>query len=352
MTHTGVPAGRSFVRGVDIGCLLATRDAEIGKIGPGPSGCGEKRAILHSRPRRWARHSLRARIHLHPTNQDLFAGAPGLARFSLATLPTAICRYTLAVMALAGALAAPAAMRAQAADDAAKNALQARAALDRMVQALGGPAWLQMQNQMRVGYIATFYHGVPDPGTTEYYEYHQWPDKDRVELTKHRDVLEFYEGRAGWEVTYRGKKAMDAEGLEDYLRRRDHSLETVVKVWLKDPNTILVYEGQHMASRHMAEQVTLISAQNEAVTIQMDVDTHLPLNRSFQWRDPEYKDKNTDMEEYDDYHTIDGLPTPLSITRYKNGEMVRQYYVRKVEFNQTLPADFWDVDAAANRVKK
>jgi hypothetical protein len=165
-------------------------------------------------------------------------------------------------------------------------------------------------------------------------------------------VLEFYEGRAGWEVTYRGKKAMDAEGLEDYLRRRDHSLETVVKVWLKDPNTILVYEGQHMASRHMAEQVTLISAQNEAVTIQMDVDTHLPLNRSFQWRDPEYKDKNTDMEEYDDYHTIDGLPTPLSITRYKNGEMVRQYYVRKVEFNQTLPADFWDVDAAANRVKK
>jgi hypothetical protein len=32
--------------------------------------------------------------------------------------------------------------------------------------------------------------------------------------------------------------------------------------------------------------------------------------------------------------------------------MVRQYYVRKVEFNQTLPADFWDVDAAANRVKK
>ena len=84
----------------------------------------------------------------------------------------------------------------------------------------------------------------------------------------------------------------------------------------------------------------------------MDVETHLPLNRSFQWRDPEYKDKNTDMEEYDDYHTIDGLPTPLSITRYKNGEMVRQYYVRKVQFNQQLPGDFWDVDAATSRVKK
>ena len=34
----------------------------------------------------------------------------------------------------------------------------------------------------------------------------------------------------------------------------------------------------------------------------MDVQTHLPLRRSFQWRDPLYKDKNTDAEEYDDYH--------------------------------------------------
>ena len=60
----------------DTGCLLATSDNAIGKIGPGPSGCGEKQAILHSRPRRWARHSLRARLHLHPTNEDLFVRTP------------------------------------------------------------------------------------------------------------------------------------------------------------------------------------------------------------------------------------------------------------------------------------
>ena len=74
--------------------------------------------------------------------------------------------------------------------------------------------------------------------------------------------------------------------MDDYLRRRDHSIETAIKVWLKDPKTILVYEGQHLAERHLAEQVTLISAQNEAVTILMDDQTHLPLRRSFEWRDP------------------------------------------------------------------
>ena len=246
-------------------------------------------------------------------------------------------------------LAAPHAMRAQAADDdAAKNAQQARAALDRMVQALGGQAWLDMKNQMSEGHIAAFFHGNPDAGTTQYYEYHAWPDQDRIEVTKHRDVVEFYVGREGWEVTYRGKKPMDQEILDDFLRRRDHSIETAVKVWLKDPKTILVYEGQHLVESHLAEQVTLISAQNEAITIVMDAETHLPLKRIFQWRDPLYKDKNTDAEEYDDYHTIEGFPTPFSITRFKNDEMYRQYYIRKVTFNQRLPADFWNADAASN----
>jgi hypothetical protein len=251
------------------------------------------------------------------------------------------------------ALAAPPATRTQSGiDDEAKNAQQARHTLDEMVQALGGEAWMNMKNRMRHGYIAAFYHGQPNPGTTQYWEYHQWPDHDRMEFTKHRDVVQFYIGREGWEVTYRGKKPMEKDSLADFLRRRDHSIETVIKVWLKDPKTILLYEGERMASRHMAEQVTLISAENDAVTILIDTSTHLPLRRSFQWRDPVYKDKNTDAEEYDNYHTVDGLPTPLSITRFKNDEMYRQYYIKDVKFNQDLPADFWDVDAAARRIKK
>ena len=250
-------------------------------------------------------------------------------------------------------MAAPPASRTQAADDAAvENAKKAHALLDTMIQAMGGDAWLNMKNKMEQGHVAAFYHGQPDLGTTELWQFHQWPDHDRVEVTKHRDVFEFYLGRAGWEVTYRGKKPMQKDLLDEYLRRRDHSIETAVKIWLKDPHTILVYEGQKMAERHLAEQVTLISAQNESVTIQIDSQTHLPLSRSFQWRDPIYKDKNTDTEEYADYHTIEGLPTAFSITRMKNDEAVRQYYVTKVEYNRDLPADFWDADAAARKVKK
>lgn len=263
-------------------------------------------------------------------------------------------KKVLAVALWALLAAAPQAMQTQAANDDAgeQNAKRARAILDAMVQALGGPAWLNVKNQMQQGHVAAFFHGQPDLGTTELFEFHEWPERDRVEVTKHRDVVEFYVGRQGWEVTYRGKRAMPQDQLDDFLRRRDHSIEVAVKVWMKDPNTILIYEGPKMAERHMAEQVTMISAKNESVTIQVDAQSHLPLRRTFQWRDPEFKDKNLDAEEYDDYHEVGGIPTPFSITRFKNDEMVRQYYLDKVEYNRNLPGDFWDVDATARRIKK
>jgi len=262
-------------------------------------------------------------------------------------------RGVLTVVLAALVLAWPLSTQTQTTDDASvKNAKQARTALDAMVQALGGPAWLTMKNQMRQGHIAAFYHGKPSGGTIDFWEFHEWPDHDRYEYTKHRDVLGFYIGRVGWEVTYRGKKALPQEQVDDFLRRRDHSIETVIKSWLPDPKTILVYEGQRLAERHLAEQVTLISAENEAVTILMDKQTHLPLRRTFQWRDPVYKDKNLDAEEYDDYHLVDGFQTPFNVTRFLNEDMTRQQFLDHASYNQPLAADFWSVDAASSRIKK
>jgi hypothetical protein len=84
----------------------------------------------------------------------------------------------------------------------------------------------------------------------------------------------------------------------------------------------------------------------------MDVQTHLPLRRTFEWRDPVYKDKNLDAEEYDDYHVVDGFPTPFNVTRFLNEDMTRQQFLDHANYNQPLAADFWSVDAAERRIKK
>jgi hypothetical protein len=259
---------------------------------------------------------------------------------------------SLLVFCFVAAGAASAQSGSPSTDPTAKNAAQARELLDAMVKALGGDAWLQMKNREIHGTTAAFYQGKPSSGTTEFWEFHAWPERDRLEVTKHRDYVQLFVGRDGWEIIYSGKKELPKEQLEDYLRRRDHSIETVVKVWLKDPRTMLLYDGQQLAGRHLADEVTLITANNDSVTIDMDSQTHLPLKRSFTWRDPVYHDKDEDTEEYADYHLVDGLPTAYNVTRSRNGELVSERFVLGVKYNQEFPADFWDVDATARKIVK
>lgn len=236
--------------------------------------------------------------------------------------------------------------------DADANQKKARATLDAMVTALGGQRWLTLISRMQQGRTSGFYQGKPTGATSEFYEIQKFPDQTRIELGKKRDVFEIISGDQAWEVTYKGKKELPKEQVEELLRRRNHSIETAMRVWLKDPRTVLIYGGQNLVERHLADQTTLINAENDSITIQSDAETHLPLRRSYQWRDPLYKDKNTDAEEYDDYHLVEGLPTAYTLTRYHNGDMTNQRFLFHAAYDVPLTPDMFNPDQTAAKIKK
>jgi hypothetical protein len=235
---------------------------------------------------------------------------------------------------------------------------KARAALDAMVQALGGDRWLNVQNTFVQGRIAAFYQGKPTGATIQFWDW-KTPQNERLDLDdKMKDRqkwVQIFTPKECWEVTYKGKKPMqrgpmESDPCQEAIRRHEHSIEMAVKVWMKDPNTVLLYEGRSLAERRLAEQVTLLNGNDDSITIMMDAETHLPLKRTYFWRDPEYKDKNQEDEEYDDYHPVDGLPTPFSMTRLHNGEMTLQRFVLKAGYDVQLPADGFDADAIAAKI--
>jgi len=232
------------------------------------------------------------------------------------------------------------------------NSQKARAEIQAMMTALGGQRWLSLQNIYTEGRVSGFYHGKPTGAITNFYEWRTPDGKERVEFGKKHDDIEIFTGNFCWEATYRGKRALPKDICSDSLRRRAHSINTAVRVWLNDPKTLLIDDGQSLSERHLTDQVTLINSQNDSITIQMDANTHLPRSRTFQWRDPIYHDKNTDREEYDNYHVVDGYPTPFSVTRFQNGDMVSQRYLYRAAYNVPLPPDTFNIDAAAAKVKK
>lgn len=241
---------------------------------------------------------------------------------------------------------------AQAQQSPGANAQTARARLEAMLTALGGQSWLSLQDTYTYGRVSGFYQGKPTGEITDYYSWRTPSGQERIEAGKKHDDVEIFTRNDCWEATYQGKKALPKDICSDFLRRRDHSIEVALRVWMNDPQTILIDEGQTLSERHLTDQVTLINAENDSITIQMDAETHLPRSRTFQWRDPVYQDKNTEREEYDNYHDIGGFPTPFSVTRFHNGDVTSQRYIYKAAYNVPLPPEAFNIDAAIARVKK
>ncbi|MHB1793326.1 MAG: hypothetical protein ACYCPO_00025 [Acidobacteriaceae bacterium] len=245
----------------------------------------------------------------------------------------------------------PSLLVGQATDAAAVAGQQkARAALAATIQALGGQAWLNIHTSRDHVRIAAFFQGNPTGEIADAIVSAEIPGKERIESDK-RKVVQIFSSASGWEITYKGKKSLPAENLKDHLRWEMYSLRTVLGQWAGDPATVVLDEGAEQVERRLAEKFTLMNAANDAVTLDVDAASHLPLRLSFEWRDPRFHDRNVDAVEFDNYHRIDGIATPFTVTRTHNGEIVAQQFILRAEYNIALPENLFDPDDAAAHLK-
>ena len=229
-----------------------------------------------------------------------------------------------------------------------ENARKAKAAVDQAIQALGGQAYLTVRDREQQGRGYSFHHGRESGGGAMFWSFAEFPDKERVEITKERDIAELYVGNKGYEITYKGAHPIEQKDLDGYLRRRRFSLDTVLRTWVNDPGVVLLFEGPAIAAQHPAVQVTLINAQDESVTLYFDTETHLPVKKSFSWRDPVDKQKNLEEEVYENYRAVSGIMAPYNVTRYFNGDMASQRFLNSVTINQGLDQSMFDPNSGYN----
>ncbi|MFY9681990.1 MAG: hypothetical protein WA646_06725 [Candidatus Sulfotelmatobacter sp.] len=228
-----------------------------------------------------------------------------------------------------------------------ENARQARAMLNQAIQALGGQAYLNVHDMEQQGRTYSFYHGNSTGGVV-FWRFVEYPDRERIEVTPQRDVAVVYAGQKGYEITYKGPHALEKKDLDDYLRRRRLSLETVLRTWVNDPTVALFYDGNALAGNVAAQQVTLINAKDEAVSLDFDLESHLPIKKTYKWRDPVDRDRNVEEEIYDNYKPVQGIMTPYSFTRYYNGDMQAQRFLNSIRYNEGVDEAMFDPSSGYN----
>ena len=228
-----------------------------------------------------------------------------------------------------------------------ENTRKAKAIVDQGIEALGGKAYLTIRDREQQGRIYGFHHGRESGGGV-FWSFAEFPDKERVELTKERDIAELYIGDKAYEITYKGAHPIEEKTRLDYMRRHRFSLDIVLRTWINDPGVIFLYEGPAIAAQHSSDQVTLINSHDESVTLYFDTDTHLPVKKSFTWRDPVDRQKNLEEEVYENYRQVSGVMAPYNVTRFFNGDMSNQRFLNSVTINQGLDEAMFDPNSGYN----
>lgn len=243
------------------------------------------------------------------------------------------------------ALGRPAAKPGTISDD--EDTRKAKAAVNEAIQALGGNTYLDIHDIEQQGRGWGFHHGQSTGGDV-FWSFYEFPDKERVEYTKERDIARVFLGDKGYEITYRGVHPVEEKDMSDYRRQRHYALDLILRKWVNDPGVIFLYEGNAIAAQHPAIQVTLINASNESVTLDFDAQSHLPVRKAFEWRDPVDRQKNLEEEIYDNYRSVSGVMVPYNVTRLFNGDMSRQRFLFTVTINQPLDAAMFDPNSGYN----
>ncbi|MEO6828508.1 MAG: hypothetical protein ABI164_01765 [Acidobacteriaceae bacterium] len=241
-----------------------------------------------------------------------------------------------------------------------ENRQKAHSLLTQTIQALGGPAFLQQNNARMQVRIARFFRGKPTGKTLIATITSESPNKSRLDVPR-QHFVQLFSGNAAWEITYKGKRALPPQESDSALRMKKHALLIVLGKWFNTPATVLIDEGPSQVERRPTEKIKLVhqsndaqsndAQANDAVTLEIDTESHLPLRLSFTWRDPRFSDRTLEVTEFDNYHVVDGIATPFTVTQTQNGEVIREMYVQKVKYNIALPPDFFDPDAIAAHLK-
>jgi hypothetical protein len=216
---------------------------------------------------------------------------------------------------------------------------------DNAVRAMGGQTYLAVKDIVSEGNMFYFNRDGESSGLIKYYDWTKIPDKSRNEVgnkKKDRDVVVFnLERKQGW-ILEGQKETREAkpDEMESFQASVKHAFDNLFRVRWKHPDTRLFYLGPGEGAEVGYEMVKLLDAENDELTVFFERAGGLPSKIEYH-----SVSKNgvheRHVEEYSQWHEIQGVKTPLRIDGFVNARRVSQQFVVKLSYNNNLSDDFF-----------
>ena len=213
---------------------------------------------------------------------------------------------------------------------------KARELVKQAVEALGGSAYLGVKDVTCTGRLSSFDHSGDVTGFGKFIDYTQPPDKERQENLPKRNIISVFSGDKGWDLDRGGVSEAPQSDLADYKEDVQKDLDNILRHRVHEQGITLRYAGPDVVDLKQAQWIELVDSDDRTIRIAFADNTHLPIRKTVETRNPRTRFKTTEIEYYSNYHPLDGVQTPFQITRERNGIKVYQVFFDICHYNTSV----------------
>jgi len=246
-------------------------------------------------------------------------------------------------------LAAGVALRAQTSQE------KGRQIVDKTIYALGGDGFRFLQTRMEQGRAYSFYREqISGLSFAHFYtKYTPEGELQRQTFGKKQDDVVILTPTAGWEITYKGAKALTDERVRQFRETMLHDVFYILRSRINEPGMTFESRGIDVVENQPVEVVDVFDADNRNVTLYIHSSTWLPVKQRFQRWDPIIKDRREEVTRYTKYRDAgNGVMWPHDTQRERDGEKIYEMYSEKVVVGQDLSDDMFRLPAGVTVLKK
>lgn len=200
-----------------------------------------------------------------------------------------------------------------------------------MITALGGKAFLDVQEIQATGKFFTFKRDRL-AGTEVILDYTRYPDKERTEFGTYRiKPTNINNGDAGWNVNDKKIEPQSAAEAKAFQTGFKTEFSYVARFVLNRPELALQLVGSELIDFKRNDVIEFRDSGN-FFRLYVDQQSHLPLKMQVRLQGESFMRE----QHFANWHEFQGVRTPLFIIHFKDGEKTMEVRFDNVSYNPGL----------------
>lgn len=230
--------------------------------------------------------------------------------------------------------------------------------IDRAIETLGGPAFLNVKTVIGKGFYTPFGDGTPQL-PTRFLDYIVYPDRERTEFTSLGiKSIQTNNGETGWSFDGAVKKLSDQTPaqIDEFKRAMRTGLEHLLRGWWQQENGKIVYVGRREAGLAKRNETIRLTFPNGFwIEYEFGARDGLPAKVIYKRirKDPDSGDEVETTEEdlLLKFITEAGVTAPWVIDHYTNGKQTTRISYESVQYNQPIPDTLFAKPTDVKKIK-